>query len=204
LQPFKSVKKKIGEQGRSGFLGLETVGLDPFAEVFDEKNSYFIESFPVLGSFREGFFDPLTGKLRRIPLEIVRVNKASGVSKLSYAVGFTDLTSSTASMGDSKSTKPLLSFSIPGLVGLNHPDRDVNGASSEFFILQNTTIPADNVALLDGQYAPFGYIVDGYELYQSLKPNDMIDATYVSEWGQQNLVKLRTGFSDAVQGDEEA
>ncbi len=54
--------------------------------------------------------------------------------------------------------------------------------------------------LLDGQYAPFGYIVSGSDVYQSLRPGDVIKATYVSEVGLLNLVKIR---KNAFEGDED-
>jgi peptidylprolyl isomerase len=197
--PLKTVKKRLGEPAtvRTGFFGLEAYELET-----DEKSTSVLASVPILGSYREGFFDPLTAKLRRIPLEIVRVDKSLGVSKLSYARGFSELSSDEASIGTFKNNKPLLSFDIPGLVALNHPDRFVNGGSSEFFSLQATTLESDeDRALLDGQYAPFGYIIEGFDLFQSLQPNDVIESTTVGEWGQGNLVKVKgNSFSDVLGG----
>jgi peptidylprolyl isomerase len=153
-------------------------------------------TLPILGSFQEGFYDPLTAKPRRLPLEVIRS------SQLSYARGFTDL-SSEASIEPSKDNQPLLSFDIPGLVAMNHPDLNVNGASCEFFSLQLDTMPLGKRKLFDGNYAPFGYIIDGYDLFQNLTAGDVIDSTLVSEWGQLNLVKKNPSFSNVIQGDEE-
>ena len=76
-------------------------------------------------------------------------------------------------------------------MALNHPDRASNGGSSEFFALLERDISSKTSILLDGQYAPFGYIVSGSDVYQSLRPGDVIKATYVSEVGLLNLVRIR-------------
>ena len=46
---------------------------------------------PVMGSFNEGFYDPLTAKLRRIPLELIRVENSNNVPSLSYSLQGTSL-----------------------------------------------------------------------------------------------------------------
>ena len=160
-----------------------------------------VANLPIFGSFQEGFYDPLTAKPRRIPLEIIRVEKSNGSPNLSYSQGLTELRSSSVRVLESPlASRPLLSFNIPGIVALNHPDQKENGASSEFFALQDSSVFDDKRKLLDGQYAPFGYIVDGYALFNNLKAGDVIDQTYVDEWGTLNLVKLRrSSFSEVVQ-----
>ena len=95
-------------------------------------------------------------------------------------------------MVPTRNNKPLLTFDTPGLVALNHPDRYSNDGSAEFFSLQADQIPNDMRSLLDGEYAPFGYIINGYDIYQALKPGDVIDTTIVDDFGQLNLVKLKT------------
>lgn len=165
-----------------------------------------VANLPILGSFQEGFYDPLTAKLRRIPLEIVRNDKASGVPNLSYSQGLPNLFGSKVAMEKELTSKsnPLLSFNIPGLVAMNHPDRSPNGGSSEFFSLQKDSMLEERRGLLDSEYAPFGYIIDGYDIFQQLEAGDIIDETAVDEWGQLNLVKLRrSSFSEVVQGTEE-
>lgn len=93
---------------------------------------------------------------------------------------------------------------MPGLVAMNHREKDENSASSEFFCLQENSVVEGKQSLLDGEYAPFGYIIEGYDLFQRLQPNDVIDATSVDEWGQLNLVKLRrSSFSEVVQASDE-
>lgn len=275
-----------------------------------EGPDFDVANVPILGSYQEGFYDPLTAKLRRVPLEIIRVEKSNGVPSLSYSQGLSSLTTSTAlsnkisslnfssipilssstqelaelaaaeantvsriaelaaaeansvsnffgsrnssvmngttertTRSTSKSTKsiisppsksttipnsdvnstatssetnapskstvavepesfskPLLSFNIPGLVAMNHPDKNLNGASSEFFCLQSESLVDEKRKWLDGEYAPFGYIISGYEsVYEKLRPGDVIDSTTVDDWGLLNLVKLRRASFSEVQ-----
>jgi len=57
---------------------------------------------------------------------------------------------------------------------------------------------------LDGQYAPFGYIIGGSDVFNSLQPGDMIDSTSVDDFGQLNLVTIRSStFREVAQGTEE-
>ena len=183
--PVKVVKKRLG------------TGTD-----------FEVASLPVFGSFQEGFYDPLTAKPRRIPLEIIRVENSNGSPNLSYLQGLREMkTKSGAVVEPTSFSRPLLSFNIPGLVALNHPDGRENGASSEFFALQDSSVFDNKRKLLDGQFAPFGYIIDGYELFNQLGAGDVIDQTFVDEWGPLNLVKIRqSSFSEVVQssGDPNA
>jgi peptidylprolyl isomerase len=199
--PVKTVKKKFGgsSSGKPSFLPLESLGIEPDKEVNDPSSPSAVISLPILGSYREGFYDPLTAKPRRIPLEILRQDLSTGFSRLSYEGGFSGV--SDSSVDTDQDSKPVLSFEIPGIVAFNHGDRTLG--SSEFFVLPSDVGP-EKRKLLNGEYSAFGYIIDGYDLCQSLKPGDFIETTKVGEFGQQNLVKIRgTSFSDVVQRDEE-
>jgi cyclophilin family peptidyl-prolyl cis-trans isomerase len=168
-------------------------------------SDFDVANVPILGSYNEGFYEPLTAQLRRLPLELIRVEKSSGVPNLAYSQGgFETSLEGQATLEPSGNSEPLLSFDIPGLVAMNHPDRNPNGASSEFFSLLRDSVAENKRRLLDGEFAPFGYIIDGFDVFQSLKPDDVIDSTVVDELGQLNLVKLRQSrFSEVVQGSEE-
>lgn len=180
--PIKFAKKRLGSTSGSDFE---------------------VANLPVLGSFNDGFYDPLTAKLRRLPLELIRVGKGSGIPELTYSQGLSILNEKL--LEPTVNSRPLLSFKIPGLVAMNHPDKNPNGASSEFFGLQKDSMLDDKKSLLDGEYAPFGYVIEGYELFQKLQPNDVIEETNVSEFGILNLVKLRrSSFSEVVQGSGES
>ena len=61
-----------------------------------------------------------------------------------------------------------------------------------------------NCVLYAGQYAPFGYIVEGLDIMNTLQPGDIISSTYVNEWGKLNLKKIRgSSFADAISQTDE-
>lgn len=232
--------KTAADQGGIRGIFRSNENEDPFVEsMYDEDRMTMDAVLPILGSFQEGFYDPLTAKPRRIPLEVLTSDESSPTkSTLTYSSSYaslnddmadagttkySDLTSSSSaqrsfssatSSASSNSTAaaysnldPILSFNIPDLVALNHPDRVSNGASSEFFALPRRDVLDKRTKLLDGQYAPFGYIMSGSDVYQSLRPGDVIRATYVSPVGLLNLIKIRKnafegGEKDVVIGDD--
>eukprot|EP00574_Skeletonema_japonicum_P012168 CAMPEP_0201713508 /NCGR_PEP_ID=MMETSP0593-20130828/324_1 /ASSEMBLY_ACC=CAM_ASM_000672 /TAXON_ID=267983 /ORGANISM="Skeletonema japonicum, Strain CCMP2506" /LENGTH=659 /DNA_ID=CAMNT_0048202665 /DNA_START=30 /DNA_END=2009 /DNA_ORIENTATION=- len=234
LDVLKSdVGSALERQEAVGMLRSKLPDDNPFSvdPYYDETRTTMDVVLPVLGSFQEGFYDPLTAKPRRIPLEVVAFdgssqNKvaltysslyapigdaaATGTTKYSEVLSsssiqrsFSSATSSSSSNSTATSysnLKTVLSFDIPNIVALNHPDRAVDGGSSEFFAVSKRDISPKRTSLLDGQYAPFGYIVEGSDVFNSLRPGDVIGATYVSELGQQNLVKIR---KNAFEGDGE-
>ena len=167
-------------------------------------SDFEVATVPMLGSFQEGFFDPLTAKPRRLPLEVVRISKKSGVPSLTYSTGLSKLSPKRSlQVENAANSRPLISFRTRGVVAMNHAERNPNGASSEFFALQKTS--TEKPTLFDGEYAPFGYIIEGMDLFDKLQASDVIDQTTVSEWGILNLVKLRpSSFSEVVQGSEAA
>lgn len=185
--PVKIARKKVGSGG-----------------------AFEVATLPILGNFQEGFYDPLTAKLRRIPLEIIRLERGS-VPKLSYAEDDAsspgarwDFSDTPSSVSD-ENGKSLLSFEIPGLVALNHPASTLGGGSAAFFGLRSDSLPEEKRKLLNGEYACFGFIVEGYDLFLKLEAGDVIDSTYVDELGQLNLVKLReSSFSEVVQGSDQS
>ena len=161
----------------------------------------------ILGSYNEGFYDPLTGQLRQIPLEVILLE---GTQKLSYSYSRRfaepDFEVGEAKFVPATTSKPLLTFDTPGLVAFNHPIGNPNGGSSEFFGLQSKVTNDGNFkrSLLDGQYAPFGYIIEGFDIFDSLEPGDIIESTSVDGFGQLNLVKIRSStFKEVAKGTEE-
>lgn len=134
------------------------------------------------------------------------MEKSSGELDLTFSQGLTELSreSSQVVLQPTASSRPVLSFKIPGLVAMNHPDKNPNGASSEFFSLQVDSMLEEKRGFLDGEYAPFGFMISGNDVFQKLQPGDVIEATKVSEFGVQNLVKLRrSSFQEVVQGSGE-
>jgi peptidylprolyl isomerase len=191
---------------RNFYTGLP---IKTMAKKFGPLSEQFAASINVMGSFNEGFYDPLTAKLRKIPLEIIIIEKGSGLPKLSYASrGMSESSLSDMSVEEEflpyVNNKPLLTFQTPGLIAFNHPDKAPNSGSTEFFGLQSAKFLEDKNKLLDGEYAPFGFIIGGYDIFQSLEPGDIVDNTYVDEFGQLNLIKPRkSSFGEIVQGTEQ-
>jgi cyclophilin family peptidyl-prolyl cis-trans isomerase len=142
------------------------------------------------------FFDPIAAKLRTLLLEIIRLEGGSGRTKLSYSSAGLSSTSLSDMLGNyqavepSQNSKPLSTFDTPGLVAMNHPDRAPNSGSSAFFSLQSDTLPQVRRKVLDEEYAPFGFIIDGADIYEDLQPGDVIESTLIDEFGALNLVKI--------------
>ncbi len=124
-----------------------------------------------------GFIDPNTKQYRAIPFEVlVEGDKAPtyGIT-LEEAGRYTDM--------------PVLPFSSFGAMALARPERDVNGASSQFFffLFEPELTPAGR-NLLDGRYAIFGYLTEGQEVLDQLKAGDKIESAKVVQ-GLENLVE---------------
>ena len=158
------------------------------------------------------FYDPLTAKPRRIPLEIVQEDESGKGFKLAYAGGFAKLPTNSKIQDNMPLAKPstsrpyraALTFDTPGLVALNHADKYLNGGSSEFFAIPQKDLSKPKTRLIDGQYAPFGYVTEGYDLLATLKPGDVIGSTDVSEFGYLNLIRVRgSTFGDIIQSSND-
>lgn len=226
--PVKLIKKRLGlpPENEDGILQSSLAAkigsvlkipdyYENNADINDESITQL--SVPVLGSFQEGFYDPLTAKPRRIPIEILRTNRKTGELCMSYWP-FDATAYPNTSLENDQKNKPVITFdNIPnGLVALNHPDRLYNLASSEIFALQSSS-NNDNkdqgtdagasrrkYDLLTGQYTTFGYVINnGMDVIDQLLPGDVISDTIVSDTGLMYLVKIRqASFPDLLQGDD--
>jgi cyclophilin family peptidyl-prolyl cis-trans isomerase len=157
-----------GSSGRGSNTNSNTGSNDGTSiDAGDESSSdSILSTMPIMGSFNEGFYDPLTAKPRRIPLEIVQYDQSFGRAKLSYESAFSPSniqqspTSGSALMSvltpalerTIKKTPTLLTFDIPGLVAMNHPDKNLNGGSSEFFALTEKDLTPGRSSLLNGKF----------------------------------------------------
>jgi peptidylprolyl isomerase len=197
--PVKVVRKRFGESRTpksNFFVEFAESSLDSFRYDSDQDGSSGSSPVQILGSYKEGFYDPLTAKVRRIPLELLKQEKISGNWQLSYEQGFTKQMNTFNAID--QETKPFLTFETIGLIAFHHGEK-IQG-SSEFFFLRDDVMNGEERKLLDGQYTAFGYIIDGYNMLKSLKAGDIISETSVDDFGQQNLVKIRgTSFSDVLQ-----
>lgn len=147
------------------------------------------------GRYKTGFVDPITGKQRRVPLEIMRAETDGNRPFYGQA----------RNTGLFTRAPPLLSYRTPRAIGLLHPEQDGNGANSEFFWLRQDARCVNTAKSLDGKYTLIGYVVGGgreNDLLPFLDDGFTIESAQVS-WGYDHLVRSRVGFIDILlQGDE--
>ncbi|MEC4806545.1 MAG: peptidylprolyl isomerase [Jaaginema sp. PMC 1079.18] len=125
----------------------------------------------------DGFIDPNTGEYRAIPLEVL----IQGEDEPIYGITLEDL---------GLYLEPLaLPFSAYGTVALARPQGNVNGGSSQiFFFLFDSELTPPGFNLLDGRYSVLGYVVEGKDVLENLKPGDRVLATRTIA-GLDNLVQ---------------
>jgi peptidylprolyl isomerase len=123
----------------------------------------------------EGYVDATTGQLRSVPLEI-RVPEEPAPF---YNQTFEDL-------GRYKAT-PVLPFATLGTLGWAHSDERLDDGSSQFFFfLYEAELTPAGLNLVDGRYAAFGYVVDGFDVLEELGVDDAIVKAEVID-GASNL-----------------
>ncbi|MCP9775576.1 peptidylprolyl isomerase [Cyanobium sp. WAJ14-Wanaka] len=120
----------------------------------------------------EGFIDPQTKLERKVPLEI----KVPGQETPFYNQTFEDLGMFKAA--------PELPFSTKGTLGWAHSDEGLADGSSQFFLfLFEPELTPAGLNLIDGRYAAFGYVVDGFDVLEELTADDGIVKAKVVEGG---------------------
>ncbi|MFQ6539458.1 MULTISPECIES: peptidylprolyl isomerase [Aphanothece] len=123
----------------------------------------------------DGYVDPVTKTERRVPLEI----KIPGEPAPFYNQTFEDL-------GRFKAT-PELPFATLGTLGWAHSDQGLDDGSSQFFFfLYEAELTPAGLNLVDGRYAAFGYVIDGFEVLEELGVDDRVVRVKVVE-GADNL-----------------
>ncbi len=123
----------------------------------------------------DGFIDPRTKAERRVPLEI----RVPGKAEPYYNQTFEELGLFKA--------EPVLPFNAKGTLGWAHSDKDLADGSSQFFLfLSEPELTPAGLNLIDGRYAAFGYVVDGFDVLDNLTAEDGIVSAKVLE-GAQNL-----------------
>ncbi|WP_225867361.1 peptidylprolyl isomerase [Cyanobium sp. NIES-981] len=123
----------------------------------------------------DGYVDPATKELRRVPLEIMVPGEAAPF----YNQTFEDL-------GRYKAAA-VLPFATVGTLGWAHSDKQLDDGSSQFFFfLYEAELTPAGLNLVDGRYAAFGYVVDGAEVLEELGVDDRILRARVVE-GAENL-----------------
>ena len=123
-----------------------------------------------------GYIDPKTKTERKVPLEI----RVPGETSPFYNQTFEDL-------GRFKAT-PVLPFATLGTLGWAHSDEVLDDGSSQFFLfLFEPELTPAGLNLIDGRYAAFGYVVDGFDVLEELTADDGIVKAKVIE-GASNLL----------------
>jgi Peptidyl-prolyl cis-trans isomerase (rotamase) - cyclophilin family len=85
-------------------------------------------------------------------------------------------------------TLPVLPFSAYGTVAMAHPENDINGGSSQFFIyLFESELTPAGLNLMDGNYSVFGYVTEGQDVLYKLRLGDRIESIKLVS-GAENLV----------------
>jgi len=122
-----------------------------------------------------GDVNPRTGQERHVPLEI----RIPGRTEPEYNTTFEDL-------GLFKAT-PVLPFATLGTMGWAHSDEALDDGSSQFFFfLYEAELTPAGLNLVDGRYAAFGYVVDGFDVLRELGVTDSIVSIRVVD-GADNL-----------------
>lgn len=121
-----------------------------------------------------GFVAPGSKSPRRVPLEI----RAPGMATPYYNETFEDL-------GLFKTT-PVLPFATKGTLGWAHSDSALDDGSSQFFLfLFEPELTPAGLNLIDGRYAAFGYVVDGFDVLGELTVEDkIVKANVINGAGQ--------------------
>ena len=123
----------------------------------------------------DGYIDPKTKTEHKVPLEI----KVPGQSEPFYNQTFEDLGMFKAA--------PELPFSTKGTLGWAHSDEVLDDGSSQFFLfLFEPELTPAGLNLIDGRYAAFGYVVDGFDVLEELTADDGIVKARVLS-GSENL-----------------
>lgn len=121
----------------------------------------------------QGYVDPRSGQERTVPLEI----RISGDAEPVYGQTFEDL-------GRYKA-EAVLPFATFGTLGWAHSDEALNDGSSQFFFfLYEPELTPAGLNLVDGRYAAFGYVVDGFDVLEELGVDDAIVKATVIDGGE--------------------
>ena len=122
----------------------------------------------------DGYVDPKTSQIRRVPLEI----RVPGQEEPYYNLTFEDLGLFKA--------EPTLPFNAKGTLGWAHSDQALDDGSSQFFLfLFEPELTPAGLNLIDGRYAAFGYVVDGFDVLEELTADDGIVKATVIEGADQ-------------------
>ena len=157
------------------FLDLVQQGFYNHLPFTRAEESYVVQAGDPPGE-ADGYVDPRTGQIRRIPLEI----KVQGEQQPLYGT--------TLEAAGRYLDKPVLPFAAYGTLAMARQESDPNSASSQFFFLlfEPELTPA-GINLLDGRYAVFGYLIDGQSVLAKIRAGDTIERMEILD-GAEHLV----------------
>ena len=136
----------------------------------------------ILGSFPAGYRDTVTNNLRRIPLEVLRIEK-NGTRQTVFGAARNTAVFTKA--------EPVHSLSTPGATALLHNLGDRNGASASFFTPRPTVpLSAPLIERIDKRFAVFGFVVQGLDVLTDLREDDLLVSAQV-EPGPWQLIRLK-------------
>ena len=137
----------------------------------------------------DGFVDPATNEVRRIPFEVmVRGDKAPTYYETLEEQG-------------RPRAQPALPFNAFGTLAMARSEFETNSASSQiFWLLKEAELTPSGANILDGRYAVFGYLVDGQNILNELKVGDTIESMKVVS-GSENLVNSSLNRSVGSNGN---
>lgn len=116
----------------------------------------------------EGFVDPSTGNVRKIPLEIMVDGDKSPI----YG-------STLEELGRYKA-RTKLPFNAFGTMAMARDEFDNDSASSQvFWLLKESELTPSDANILDGRYAVFGYVTENQDYLADLKVGDVIESARV-------------------------
>lgn len=126
----------------------------------------------------EGFIDPSTGEVRRIPFEVMVDNNKEQ----------TPVYEETLEELGRSNEQPVLPFNAYGTLAMARSEFEPNSGSSQFFfLLRDSELTPTGSNLLDGRYAVFGYVTEGKDFLDGLKVGDVIESVRIIK-GEENLV----------------
>ncbi|QDZ25059.1 cyclophilin-type peptidyl-prolyl cis-trans isomerase [Chloropicon primus] len=140
----------------------------------------------------EGFIDPSTGEIRRIPFEVMVDNDKES----------TPVYEETLEELGRSNEQPVLPFNAFGTMAMARSEFEPNSGSSQFFfLLRDSELTPTGSNLLDGRYAVFGYVTEGKDFLDGLKVGDVIESIRLVK-GEENLVTNARPPTAAVEQEQ--
>ncbi|NET02359.1 MAG: peptidylprolyl isomerase [Sphaerospermopsis sp. SIO1G2] len=126
-----------------------------FHRVVRDPDPFVVQGGDPLGNGTGGYLDPNIGTERRIPLEI----KIDGEDQPTYS--------------KTVKKKPVLTHKL-GAVAMARSQMPDSASSQFYFALAD-------LAFLDGSYAVFGYVTQGFDVVSKIQQGDTIESAKVTE-----------------------